>query len=342
MAPRHATSPRTGRWFGLLVIAAFLASSEARADADITSLPAVFTKALPENKQDLKAIELHVKGLVKKTMPSTVGLMIGAAQGSGVIISKDGFVLTAGHVSGKPDRKCTVLMPDGRRLTGKTLWANHGIDSGLIQITDPGDYPFCEMARSADLKQGQWCMAIGHPGGFQKGRTPVVRLGRIQETGKTFLKTDCTLVGGDSGGPLFDMHGKVIGIHSRIGNLITANIHVPVDTYRETWDRLAMGEEWGKGPLFNFGTTSDAYMGLSLDPESKVCKILSVTPDSPAAKAGLRADDVVRTFDGKTIGTQDELLNLMQRKRPGNEVSLEIQRGDETIVLRVTLGKRPS
>src|SRR5207245_204744 len=124
------------------------------------------------------------------------------------------------------------------------------------------------------------CMAIGHPGGYQKGRNPVVRLGRIQTNSKTFVQTDCVLVGGDSGGPLFDMHGKVIGIHSRIGNLITANIHVPVDTYRETWDRLAKGDEWGP---FS-GKQSDAYMGLGLDPESKNCKVVEVNPDSPAAK----------------------------------------------------------
>jgi serine protease Do len=345
MALAHVTSPGLGRWFGLLVGIGLLASGGvARADTgkkDEPSLPPVFDKAVPENKKDLQAIQQHVRGLLKKTIPCTVGLLVGAAQGSGVIVSKDGFVLTAGHVSGVADHKCKIVMPDGRILNGKTLGANHGIDSGMIQITDKGEYPFCEMATSADLKVGQWCMAIGHPGGWQKGRDPVVRLGRIQTNSKSFVQTDCALVGGDSGGPLFDMHGKVIGIHSRIGGPITANIHVPVDTYRATWDRLAKGEEWGNNPLFGFGKTPEAYMGVSLDPESKECKILTVNVESPAAKAGVRAHDIVRLFDGKKISNQEDLLKLMQTKRPGNEVALEILRGEETIVLRVTLGKRP-
>jgi serine protease Do len=226
-------------------------------------------------------------------------------------------------------------MPDGRILSGKTLGANHGIDSGMIQITDKGDYPFCDMANSADLKAGQWCLAIGHPGGWQKGRDPVVRLGRVQSSSKTFIQTDCTLVGGDSGGPLFDMHGKVIGIHSRIGLLITANLHVPVDTYRDTWDRLAKGEEWD-----SFRKTNGAYLGLFLESDSKECRIASITADSPAAKAGLRADDIVRKFDYKSVGSQEDLLKQLDRKRPGDEVVLEVSRGDDTIILRVTLGKR--
>ncbi|MCL6480244.1 MAG: trypsin-like peptidase domain-containing protein, partial [Firmicutes bacterium] len=72
-----------------------------------------------------------------------------------------------------------------------------------------------------------------------------VRLGRVQWRNENLIRTDCTLVGGDSGGPLFDMHGKVIGIHSRIGPSLATNLHVPVNTYRQTWDRLAQGEVWG-------------------------------------------------------------------------------------------------
>ena len=137
------------------------------------------------------------------------------------------------------------------------------------------------------------------------------------------------------------MRGKVIGIHSRIGNAITTNIHVPVDTYRETWDRLVAGEEWGNDSLFTFAKASDAYMGLSLDPDSKDCRVLTVNDASPAAKAGLRANDIVRMFDNKKIRRQEDLLRLMQNKHPGNEVTLEVVRGEDIVILRVTLGKRP-
>jgi serine protease Do len=338
---RHATLPGMGRWYELFIGLALFVPGVGRADStDDKPLPPVFEKAVPETKQDLQAIQRHVQALLKKTTPATVGLLVGGAQGSGVIVSKDGIVLTAGHVSATADRKCQIVMPDGRHLAGKTLGANHEIDSGMIQITAKGDFPFCEMANSAELKAGQWCMAIGHPGGWQKGRDPVVRLGRIQEARKSFIHTDCVLVGGDSGGPLFDMQGKVIGIHSRIGNLITANLHVPVDTYRDTWDRLAAGEEWGRNP-FGFGKNSSAYMGLSLDQESNDCRIVTVNADSPADKAGLKINDIIRMFDGKKIATQADLYRLMQNKIPGNEVELVVLRGDDTVMLRIKLGKRP-
>lgn len=348
MALRHSIIPRLGKSFGLFLLVGLLTLTRPCRAADggekDASLPPVFAKAVPENKQDLLAIQKHIKRLLKHTLPATVGVIVGAAQGSGVIVSKDGIVLTAGHVSALPDRKCQIIMPDGRILKGKTLGADHAMDSGMIQITDKGEYPFCEMGSSADVKPGDWCLAIGHPGGWQKGRSPVVRLGRVQSESKSFIQTDCALVGGDSGGPLFDMHGKVIGIHSRIGNLITANLHVPVDTYRSTWDRLAAGEEWGSDSLITSARrakTSDAYMGLSLDPDAKDCRIVTVNEDSPAAKAGLRVNDIVRKFDNEKIRVQDDLFRLMRTKHPGNQVTIEVVRGEDIVILRVTLGKRP-
>ena len=117
----------------------------------------------------------------------------------------------------------------------------------MVKIGVEGKYPALEMGNSADLKVGQWVIAIGHPGGFRENRTPVVRVGRILFVSSFVIRTDCTLVGGDSGGPLFDMQGRVIGIHSRIGGLaISENMHVPVDTFREEWARLAAGESYGK------------------------------------------------------------------------------------------------
>src|SRR5262249_46582566 len=194
-------------------------------------LPAVLDKVAPENIEELKAIQLQVRKVLEKAIPCTVGIRIGAAQGSGVIVSKDGYVLTAGHVSGTPGKDCTLVLPDGKTVKGKTLGVNRGIDSGMIKIVEEREWPFVEIGKSADLKAGQWCIATGHPGGYKNGRSPVVRVGRILTPGKSAITSDCTLVGGDSGGPLFDMSGRVIGIHSRIGGSITSNVHVPVDTY---------------------------------------------------------------------------------------------------------------
>src|SRR5437868_8304503 len=122
MESRPVTALARRGWIALLVGLGWLAQGAAWAQDDKdSSLPLVFLKSVPENPKDLRAIEKHVKGLLKKTMPATVGLLIGGAQGSGVIISKDGLVLTAGHVSGDAGRKVTIFMPDGRKLNGKTL-----------------------------------------------------------------------------------------------------------------------------------------------------------------------------------------------------------------------------
>lgn len=310
-----------------------------RGDKEVT-VPAAFSKRVPETIEDLKEIEAHVKALTKKVMPATVGIRIGAASGSGVIIDAEGHVLTAGHVSGEPNKDCTLILPDGRKLKGKTLGANRGIDSGMILITDKGPFPHVDMAKSSTLKRGDWCLAVGHPGGFQTGRTPVVRLGRILENNPKYVRTDCTLVGGDSGGPLFDMNGKVIAIHSRIGDKITANIHVPVDTYHETFDRLAAAEIWGPNL---FGGQSDAYLGVQIDPESKAaCKVQVVAPESPAAKSGLKVDDLIVKIEGQQVASPDDFLKLLRRHRPGNTVNIDVRRGDEMLQVRVVLGKRPN
>lgn len=318
--------------FACLALACLSDAGRAEVPQEPARLPAAFAKQTPETVQDLRDIQSYVQGLVKQITPYVVGLGIGANQGSGVIITKDGLVLTAGHVSGEAGRDVTITLHDGRKVKGKTLGGNHDIDSGMIQILDKGEWPHAEMGSSADLKRGDWCLAIGHPGGYKTGRTPVVRLGRVLDYGDKLVRTDCALVGGDSGGPLFDMQGRVIGIHSRINGPLTMNIHVPVDTYRVTWDRLAKGEVWGSEP----------YIGVSIDPDAKECRIVEITPNSPASKAGLRVNDVLLMFDGTRISTFTELRRVLLRKRPGSEVPLSIVREGETLTVKVRLGKRPS
>src|SRR5204863_1854494 len=175
----------------------------------------------PDGVEDLLKMEQHQVKLVQKLTPCTVGVQIGGVQGSGVIINAEGYVLTAGHVSGDPGREVNIILHDGKTVKGKTLGRNTIIDSGLIKITDQGKWPFAEMGSSKDLKAGQWCIALGHNGGYQRGVEPRLRLGRVVLTRDDVIRTDCTLVGGDSGGPLFDMNGRVIGIHSRISNRLT-------------------------------------------------------------------------------------------------------------------------
>ena len=315
------------------VLAAGPAISADEPKAPVIDLPEILKKGNFENLEELKTLQKQTVTVVEKVMPAVVGIQMGQGQGSGVIITKDGFILTAGHVSGAPGKDVTVIFPDGRKVKAKSLGNNKAIDSGMFKMVDEGPWPFVEMGKSGELKAGSWCIAIGQPGGFRPGRTPPVRLGRILENTKGFVRTDCTLVGGDSGGPLFDLQGRVIGIHSRIGGTITANIHVPVDTFRDTWDRLARGEAIGTAP-------PTPYLGVQADPDAKECKVKDVAAGSPAEKAGLKVNDVITKFDGQKIDKFDDLSNLVSKKKPGEEVAIEVQRGEETVTLKATVGRR--
>jgi serine protease Do len=302
----------------------------------------VFEKPVPETVDDLQAVQDHVERIVAKVMPAVVNVRIGA-QGSGVIITEDGYVLTAGHVSGQPGRDCTLTFADGKQVKGKSLGQNKSADTGLIKIVDEGKYPYCEMGKSGDVKKGQWCIAIGHPGGLKPGRTPPVRLGRIVSPGGAFITTECTLVGGDSGGPLFDMHGKVIGIHSRIGNSITANMHVPVDTYRAEWERLVKGESWGAAGGGKGGNpqkgAAGRLSGVEFAADAKELKVAKVDAGSTADKAGLKVDDVILTVNGKKVTSPEEWRTEIGRSKAGDTVMLEVRRGTDTLMLKAVLDK---
>jgi serine protease Do len=148
------------------------------------------------------------------------------------------------------------------------------------------------------------------------------------------ITSDCTLVGGDSGGPLFDMDGKVIGINSRIAGPLNANMHVPVNTFRETWERLKNGEAWGSMP------GNAPFFGVQGDPDAKDARIAKVFPNTPAEKAGLRVGDIVIEFDGKPIGEFSSLSKLVADKAPGDKAKVKVQRGEEMLEFEVTIGKR--
>ena len=300
----------------------------------------VLLKPTPDTVADLRALQAQVEAIVTKVTPAVVGLRVERGQGSGVIISDDGYVLTAGHVASKPNIDVRVVLADGKTVRGKTLGVNHSIDSGLVKISDPppggGKWPFVEMGLSGQLHKAQWCIALGHPGGFKLGRTAPLRLGRILDTRGTFIRTDCTLVGGDSGGPLFDLDGKVIGIHSRIGSTVNDNMHVPVDTFRDTWDRLVKAEEWGE-PMFR----PRPYLGVVPDKEAPNCRVAEVDIDSPAERAGFKPGDIITSFDAKPIENLAQFSTQLGSHKPDDEISIQILRDDKPMTLKVVLIRRP-
>lgn len=172
----------------------------------------------------MRALEEKLEATAAQVLPCVVGLQIGGRSGSGALISEDGWIATAGHVSGEvPGSRCTVLMPDGQAFYGKTYGFFEGYDYGLVKIDPPkrgerAPFPFVEMGDSDLMAQGEWVLAMGHPLGFEAGRPPVVRVGRVRdpENRSGMMVIDAPLISGDSGGPVFDADGKLIAINQSV------------------------------------------------------------------------------------------------------------------------------
>jgi serine protease Do len=272
-----------------------------------------------------------------------------------VIVSDDGLVLTAAHVITGEDpfgkaspyeagRTCEIVLPDGKRVKAKTLGVNSDADSGMVKITDknPGDpdgkWPFRPIAKSADLKKGQWVVSLGHPGGPKSGRPPVARLGRIENNTKDLVRSNCTLVGGDSGGPLFDLDGNVIGIHSRIGLSLAQNIHVPTEQFKNQWDKLVAGEVFGRVAAKK--TPAPPMVGVIFpEDENDDAWITEVFEDGPAAKAGLKAGDTITKLNGEPIKTVKRFREIIKDRKPGDVVKVTVRRTTQILALSITLGK---
>jgi len=152
-------------------------TAAANTEAISQSLRKVFDGAPITGISDLRAMQSHVQRISESLRKCTVGVQVDNAWGSGVIISKDGYVLTAAHVAGRPNRKCEFTLADGRQVTGKTLGMYRTTDAGLMKITEPGEYPHADLASA--VKDQQWCLSLGHPGGYQSDRGSVLRLGRV-------------------------------------------------------------------------------------------------------------------------------------------------------------------
>ncbi|MEM9415391.1 MAG: trypsin-like peptidase domain-containing protein [Planctomycetota bacterium] len=204
------------------------------------------TAALDASPAPEALVELNEQttALAEPCRAATVGIMMpGGGMGSGVIISEDGLVLTAAHVLPEVGGAITIVLHDGRQVAARALGANRAVDSGMARITEEGVYPFAPVAEAGGLWEGDWCIAFGHAAGIQTDRPAPMRLGRIVHVSSRAamtgaITTDCTVVSGDSGGPLYNMQGEVIGIHSNIEMNVLVNRHVPIDVYHAQWDEL--------------------------------------------------------------------------------------------------------
>ena len=307
-------------------------SAPAKVDSDkSTESSFLFDGKAPKTLAELQTMEKLANELMAKLQPAIVNIQVGGAQGTGVVISRDGYILTAAHVIGRPKLDATVVFPDGSIVKAKTLGLNRGVDSGMLKIDEPGTWPYADLGESQPLKLGQWLIAIGHPGGMDPKRGLVLRVGRVLFANQTVLRTDCVLVGGDSGGPLFDFRGRVVGIHSRIGMSLWENFHVPIDAFSDEWDQLVDGRQVGVAP--------QPYVGITLE-DGESNKIARVAKDGPGEKAGIKSGDLIIKMNDLDIKNRSDFVSGFAKLAIGETVKIVVRRGEEELTLELVVGEQ--
>ena len=288
---------------------------------------------------DLLKVQQSVQSLLPKLRPAVVAIQTHDGTASGVIITQDGLILTAAHVAEKPGREMRVVLDDGKVVKAVTLGLDKTTDAALMQLRDSGaKWPFVKVNREVVKAQpGVWCIALGHPGGFDKQRGVVLRVGKIVRQTANSLQTDCVLMGGDSGGPLFNLAGEVIGIHSQIWEDRDQNMHVSMAPFFRSWDDMKMSRI-----IRVWGTGSGGYLGVNLGPaDVSPVRILQVNKGSAADRARLIKDDQIVALDGEAVHTVSQFQNAVRARPAGTEIRLRIQRGAETIEIKATLTPPP-
>lgn len=283
---------------------------------------------------DILAFERRVKDVSARLRAATVGLSVGPNQGSGVIVTADGVIASAGHLFERVGQRVTVTLENGRSVRGVTLGYNESEDYGLMRISTEGTWPYLPLHSAAALGRNEPCLAAGHPGGFQRGRTPVLRLGRLISQRGPFLRTDCAIAMGDSGGPLVDLEGRVIGIHSRIRERLSANYHVDAGKVLRDWERLLAGEVWGAE---SGGFPAGPILGVQVEDVPEGPRVRIAYADLPAARAGVLTGDVILSVDAEKVKNTDALLELLSKRKVGERVKVLLLRDGAEMELEIEL-----
>ena len=295
-----------------------------------------WNRIIPENSDDLLEIQARLQSLLPEVQGAVVSIEARDGAGSGVIVSKDGLVLTAAHVIGSSKKKMTVRLPNGERLPAISLGGSELSDAGMLKITKSGSWPFAKIAPRGSVSLGDWCFGLGHPGGFDQERGIVVRIGRVISNKNETMQTDSRLLGGDSGGPLFDFDGRVIAIHSRISKKPDENFHVPIESFLANW------EFFQNSKLFTIAQMEKGgFLGVACKETEKGVIVVEAIEGTEAEKSGLRPNDLILAVDGEKIDNREELTILLATKKPSDEIKLEYEREGSAQSLKIKLGERP-
>ncbi len=267
-------------------------------------------------------------------------------QGSGFIISSDGYVLTNNHVVEDAD-EVQVKLTDDTELEARVVGTDSRTDVALIKIQADHDLPFVALGVSRDLKVGDWVVAIGNPFGLAH----TVTAGIVSAKGRSigagpyddFIQTDASINPGNSGGPLFDITGKVVGINTAIiqhGQGI--GFAVPIDMVTSILDELKTTGQVARGWIGVGLQELDEDLATALGVQGREGAVVrEVYPDTPAQKAGLQAGDIITELDGQPIPDNETLIRAVGDKKPGEKGRLTLIRKGRKKNLSITLAERP-
>jgi serine protease Do len=271
------------------------------------------------------------------------------AQGSGFVIDgKEGLIVTNNHVIDGAD-EIVINFNDGTKLTvEKVLGKDSKTDLALLKVTPKRPLAQVPFGSSSKLKVGDWVMAIGNPFGLGGSVSVGIISAKQRDINSgpydDFLQTDAAINRGNSGGPLFNMDGEVIGVNTAIispsGGSIGIGFAVPSDSAMVVLDQLRQFGETRRGWLgVNIQTVTEDLAEVVGVREGAGARVASVTPDGPAAKAGILQDDVIVKFDGKDVASMRGLPRLVSQTQIGKEVEIEVSRKGQRRTFRVTIGR---
>ncbi len=290
-----------------------------------------FGRGLPRRRQQAPPVERRVEGL-----------------GSGVIIDAEaGYVLTNAHVVDGA-QEVEVVLSDGRKFEAQWVRSDPFTDLAVVKITTDGLVE-APLGDSDLVKVGHWVLAIGSPRGLDQTVTAGIISAKGRKTGSSpyqrFLQTDAAINRGNSGGPLVNMRGEVIGINSAISSYSGGNegigFAIPSNLAKEVLAKLIESETIVRGYLGILPQDVEASLAESLElPGTKGCLVAQVVPDSPAEKAGLQVGDFIVEIAGKKITSEYELRRVVAAIDPDSKVKFELYRNGKKKKLDVKIGTK--
>jgi serine protease Do len=269
----------------------------------------------------------------------------GPLNGSGFLITSDGYIVTNAHLVAQAPDEIVVRLSDRREFKGEMVGADPVSDIALVKIAANG-LPRVRIGDSRRLRPGQWVAAIGSPFGLERSVTAgiVSATGRMlpEESYLPFIQTDVAMNPGNSGGPLFDLSGQVIGVNSVIysasGGFVGVSFAVPIEVAMGVAHELRVHGRVTRGRIGVRLQELTGDLGAALGvPGGQGALLLDVLPSGPAERAGLRAGDVIVRFDGKPVPDHGELMRLASQAHPGELALTEFVRSGERRLVYITV-----